>query len=68
MHGLSTRGGLILYRTEVNSSQITVNATLYFGERVHDSAIVRAPFYAIALAHGVRILPGKCRQSHDRMT
>ncbi len=48
MHGLSTRGGLILYRTEVNSSQIRINATLYFGERVHDSAIVRAPFHAIA--------------------
>ena len=62
MHGLSTRGGLILYRTEVNSSQITVNATLYFGERVHDSAIVRAPVYATASAHGVRIFSGKCRQ------
>ena len=52
MHRLSTRGGLILYRTEVNSSQIKVNATLYFGERVHDSAIVRAPVHAIASAHG----------------
>lgn len=37
------RGGLILYRIEVNSSQIFNNATLYFGDRVHDTATVRPP-------------------------
>ena len=39
----SARGGLILYRIEVNNTKINNNATLYFGDRVHDTATVRAP-------------------------
>ncbi|KAK9821791.1 hypothetical protein WJX81_004092 [Elliptochloris bilobata] len=40
MEEYGQQGGLILYRIEVNSSQIFNNATLYFGDRVHDSAII----------------------------
>jgi hypothetical protein len=45
------RGGLILYRIEVNNTQIFNNATLYFGDRIHDTATVRAPLDA---AHGTQ--------------
>ena len=38
----ASRGGLILYRIQVNTSQIFNNATLFFGDRVHDTAMVRS--------------------------
>ncbi len=47
------RGGLILYRIEVNNTQIFNNATLYFGDRVHDTATVRSPLDCACEKHGV---------------
>ncbi len=62
------RGGLILYRIEVNNTQIFNNATLYFGDRVHDTATVRSPLDCACEIHAVKLCPATCKTSLADLT